>query len=215
MALFEPIFQALEDAGVRYVAVGGVAVVLQGHARLTTNLDLTVDLAPEPAARAIETFIGIGFEPRLPVDPSGFADAATRQAWINDKGMTVFSLWDRADPTRSVDLFVAEPIPFEELWARSEVVALEGTQAQIASISDLIAMKKLSNRPLDLDDIEALTTLRLFVDSDLSVRARAAAERGRLKVQRDDQGRWQSSKAWVEDCRLSRHERATPPNKKE
>lgn len=160
MALFEPIFQALEDAGVRYVAVGGVAVVLQGHARLTTNLDLTVDLAPEPAARAIETFIGIGFEPRLPVDPSGFADAATRQAWINDKGMTVFSLWDRADPTRSVDLFVAEPIPFEELWARSEVVALEGTQAQIASISDLIAMKKLSNRPLDLDDIEALTTLQ-------------------------------------------------------
>lgn len=160
MALFEPIFQALEDADVRYVAVGGVAVVLQGHARLTTDLDLTVDLAPEPAARAIEALIGIGFEPRMPVDPSGFADAAIRQTWIDDKGMTVFSLWDRTDPTRSVDLFVAEPIPFEGLWERSEVVDLEGTQARIASIPDLIAMKKLSNRPLDLDDIAALTTLR-------------------------------------------------------
>ena len=34
MAVFEPLFKALNDAGVRYVVVGGLPVVLHGHARL-------------------------------------------------------------------------------------------------------------------------------------------------------------------------------------
>jgi hypothetical protein len=37
---FEVIFQALELAGVRFLVVGGVAVVLHGHARFTADLDL-------------------------------------------------------------------------------------------------------------------------------------------------------------------------------
>ena len=42
MPLFEPVFAALERAGSRYVVVGGVAVVLQGHARFTADLDLVI-----------------------------------------------------------------------------------------------------------------------------------------------------------------------------
>lgn len=42
MALFEPVFRALDTSGARFVVVGGVAVVLQGHARLTADLDLVV-----------------------------------------------------------------------------------------------------------------------------------------------------------------------------
>ena len=56
-------------------------------------------------------------------------------------------------------MFVAEPIAFEELWERSEVVDLEGVQARIASIPDLIRMKEISGRPLDTEDIQALTTI--------------------------------------------------------
>ena len=41
MSLFEPIFEALNRQNVRYVVVGGVAVVLHGHARLTADLDGT------------------------------------------------------------------------------------------------------------------------------------------------------------------------------
>ena len=159
MAIFEPIFEALSSAGVRYVAVGGVAVVLHGHARLTTDLDLAVDLAPQPAAAAVGALEGIGFRPRLPLDPAGFSDEVVRRTWIEDKGMTVFSMWDPDDPTRSVDLLVAAPIAFEELWESSELVDLERTKARIASIPDLIRMKRASGRPLDIDDIEALTTI--------------------------------------------------------
>ena len=40
---FEPVFRALNDAGVRYVIVGGFATVLHGHPRLTADIDLVLD----------------------------------------------------------------------------------------------------------------------------------------------------------------------------
>jgi len=80
MSLFEPIFTALNDAEVRYVVVGGVAMVLHGHARLTVDIDLVVDLDDQPAARAIDALVGMGLRPRAPVNPRDFADSAIRAA---------------------------------------------------------------------------------------------------------------------------------------
>ncbi len=160
MTLFEPIFAALERAGVRYVTVGGVAVVLHGHARLTADLDLAVDLAPRAASEAIDALTALGFRPRLPVEASGFADPAVRQGWITERGMTVFSMWDPDDPLRSVDLFVDQPVDFEELWERSVVVDIEGTPARVASIADLIRLKRIAGRPVDLEDIAALEEIQ-------------------------------------------------------
>ncbi len=57
-----------------------------------------------------------------------------------------------------------------------------------------------------------LVPLASLVDGDLSVRAlRAAAERGRLKAQRDDRGQWRSTKTWVAQYRKNRHKRMAPP----
>lgn len=159
MALFEPIFEALDRDDVRYVVVGGVAVVLHGHARLTADLDLAVDLSPAEARRAIEALVGLGFGPRAPVDPLGFADPETRARWMAERGMQVFSMWDPTEPMRSVDLFVDNPIDFEELWDRSELIPLVGTAARVASIPDLIRLKRLAGRPEDLLDIEALEAI--------------------------------------------------------
>lgn len=157
--MFEPIFAALDRAGVRYVTVGGVAVVLHGHARLTADLDLVVDLAPRAAANAIEALTSIGFHPRLPVEADGFADPAVRERWIAQQGMTVFSMWDPDDPLRSVDLFVEQPIDFEELWRRSVVVDIDGTPVRVASIEDLIRLKRIAGRAVDLEDIAALESI--------------------------------------------------------
>jgi hypothetical protein len=153
MALFEPIFEALDRADVRYVVVGGVAVVLQGHARFTADLDLAVDLAPGPARRVIETLGDLGLKPAAPVDPMGLADPSIRTGWVAERGMLVFTMRDPDDPLRQVDLFVNEPIPFEELWARSEPVALGALTVRVASIPDLVEMKRLAGRPLDAEDV--------------------------------------------------------------
>ena len=156
MALYEPIFETLNRAGVRYVVVGGVAVVLHGHVRLTADLDLVVDLSAGEAKRTIETLVSLGLEPRAPVDPLGFADPRQRAVWIKEKNMEVFSMWSRTDPMLVVDLFVEDPIPFEDLWARSEVVSLGNTSVRVAAIADLISMKRRAARPQDLLDIEEL-----------------------------------------------------------
>lgn len=54
-----------------------------------------------------------------------------------------------------------------------------------------------------------LVPLAALADDELSVRAlRAAAERGRLRAQRDEWGQWRSTRAWAEEYRASRYRRA-------
>jgi hypothetical protein len=156
MALFETLFDGFNKAGLRYVLVGGVAVVLHGFARLTADVDIVVDLSPEEAAKAVDCLSSLGLRPRAPVDPIGFATPATRQTWIEEKGMQVFSWYDPKNPMREVDVFVTHPIPFEDLWTRSMLFSLGTTLVRVASIADLIQLKRLASRPQDLIDIEAL-----------------------------------------------------------
>jgi hypothetical protein len=78
--------------------------------------------------------------------------------------MEVLSLWDPSEPMRAVDVFVENPIDFDELWDRSLVVSLERTRVRIASIPDLIRMKKAVGRPNDLEDIAALKEIQRRAD---------------------------------------------------
>ena len=160
MAIFDFLFQALHRADVRYVVVGGLAVVLHGHARLTADLDLIIDLEPTEARRAIDALVDAGLMPQLPVQPRQFADPEIRGSWIRDKGMRVFSMWDPTNPMRVVDLFVENPIPFDELWSRSMLVPLQSVSVRIAAIEDLIRLKEEAARPKDLDDIQKLRQIQ-------------------------------------------------------
>lgn len=142
--------------GVRYLVVGGLAVVLHGHVRLTVDVDLVVDLTPEEALKAVRTLGDLGFRPRLPVPPEAFADPRQRRDWAENRNLRVFSMFDPRDPLREVDLFVEEPMPFEELRARSEEMPLGTTTVRVVSRRDLISMKRLAGRPRDLEDVAAL-----------------------------------------------------------
>ena len=160
MRLFEPLFTALSASRVRYVVVGGLAVVLQGYPRLTADIDLILDLDPAAARRAMAAFLRLGFKPRAPVDPMDFADPARREAWIAEKGMMVFSLFSRANPMLAVDLFVRNPVSFDRLWARADRMRLGKARVRVASVEDLIAMKKSAGRPRDREDVAALRALK-------------------------------------------------------
>ena len=158
MPIFEPMFRALNDAGARYVIVGGLAVVLHGHRRLTADLDLVIDLTPVEAAKTISALEGLGLRPQLPVKASDLAEASIRDRWVRERGMLVFTLRD-ASGYRAVDLLTDTPIPFPDLWQRAVEVVLEDTTVRIASIPDLIHMKRLAGRPKDWSDIEALESI--------------------------------------------------------
>jgi hypothetical protein len=160
VALFEPLFDALNRAEVRYVVVGGVAVVLHGFARLTGDVNLAIDLRPSEARKAVAAFEHFGLRPRLPVDAMQLADPAVRTGWVREKQMRVFTFLDPSNPMLLVDCFAEDMLPFDELWAHSEVISLASTTVRVASIPDLIALKRQAARPQDLHDIEALQEIQ-------------------------------------------------------
>lgn len=154
------VLRALHEAEVRAVVVGGVAVVLHGHPRLTADLDLVLDLARENVTAALTTLQQQGLRPRLPVAPEQFADPLIRERWQRERNLTVFSLHDPADPLREVDLLAESPLPFRQLWEASRIVSVADVPVRVAGIDHLIAMKRAAGRPQDLADVVALEALR-------------------------------------------------------
>lgn len=81
-------------------------------------------------------------------------------AWVREKGLTVFSLWSDRFPATEIDLFVDEPFPFAEAWSRALNAPVQGITIHVASIDDLIALKRNAGRAKDLDDVSALEAIR-------------------------------------------------------
>lgn len=156
---FLRVIEALNQHDVRYVVVGGFAAYLHGSPRITVDLDLIVDLDPPQTRKAIDALLSIGMQARLPVDPHQFADQAIREAWIREKNMVVFSLFNAQSPGFVVDLFVCEYKSFDLLYADRKVVEADGLVIPLCGIQDLIEMKIAAGRPKDLLDVE---TLRLI-----------------------------------------------------
>ena len=142
------VFDWLEREEVRYVGVGGIAVVLHGCARLVADLDIVIDPAPEESDRALRALLRAGFVPSLPLPLSM---------------LTVLRLFDRAG--REIDLFVRYQICFEELWAGSERRRLGCSVARVMSLEHLLLTKRLDGRPRDLLDLADLLALKACVNS--------------------------------------------------
>ena len=162
MSLYLPLFKALNEANVQYIVVGGIATILHGYVRATSDIDLVVDLQVEEATKVITVLTEAGYVPKVPVKAMEFADSTKREQWITEKGMQVFSMYQPTNPLLTIDLFVKQPIAYSELYERSVVMNLEGTNIRVCSIDDLIAMKKLAGRPKDLADIEKLTKIKEY-----------------------------------------------------
>jgi predicted nucleotidyltransferase len=156
----EGVLEALNRAQVRYLVVGGVAVVLHGYLRTTADLDLIVQLERENVLRAVRALGDIQYRPRAPVSAEAFAEREMREQWIREKGLAVFSLWSPAHPTLEIDLFVTEPFEFEAVYARALRVPLKRTEVTVIGLEDLIALKRQVGRPRDEEDIAALESLK-------------------------------------------------------
>ena len=155
----ERIFAALGASGARYLVVGGVAVVLHGYPRFTADLDLALALDTANVEAALSALESLGYRPRAPLPLRSFADARQREEWRRTKDLTVFSLWSPELPGTEVDLFVADPFPFEPAWSRRLDADLGGLRASVASLSDLIEMKRRAGRPRDLEDVRELEAI--------------------------------------------------------
>jgi hypothetical protein len=59
-----------------------------------------------------------------------------------------------------------EPVNFADLWERAVVMRINDVQVRVASIEDLIRMKRVADRPQDRLDVEALEEIRDRGSSD-------------------------------------------------
>ena len=138
---------AFEALGARCYLFGAQAAIVHGAARLTADVDVTVDLAARSSAELVNGLAAAGFEPRVP--DLGDVVETTR----------VLPLVHR--PTRiPVDVVLAGPGLEDLFFARVEEHAIGGVPVPVASAEDVLTMKVLAARPKDLDDAEAIIRAR-------------------------------------------------------
>jgi hypothetical protein len=157
--LYEVLFRELYSARIRYLIVGAVAINLHGVPRMTADLDLMVDLHESNLRRFIESLIGLGYRPRVPVQPFDLLDPLKRQEWKETKSMVVFT-W--IHPNRSyeeIDVFLENPIEFDSAYRNKKELPVEGFVLSLAGITDLINLKRMAGREQDRSDVEALKRL--------------------------------------------------------
>lgn len=164
MNMFE-LLKILDEAMVEFVLMGGLAVALHGYQRITMD--------DENLQRFMSAAKAAGLRPTIPVPIESLAQPELIEQWYREmgqagkphsgcsqKGMLAFALREPQTGGGVVDVLVRPEVPFEQLMENAVVGQLLGKQVWIASIDDLLTMKRIANRPKDRLDIEALEKIR-------------------------------------------------------
>lgn len=134
------ICRALNQAGARYVLIGGFAVILHGGVRTTKDIDFLVDASPENVVR-VKSALGT-----LPDNAA---------AELEDTDVATYRVVRVADEV-VVDLMAdACGVSYADAIAGVEAMAIEGTQILVANKHVLIRTKK-TIRPSDEVDCQYL-----------------------------------------------------------
>lgn len=145
MTGFGRILEDLNDAGVRYVLIGGIALIRHGVVRATRDIDAVFDPDPDNVER-IRTLVdrwGATRPDGSPIPKGGIAGGRTIHL---------------STPHGELDLLseVAAALPFSDLLQRAETRRVDGVEAPICSLADLVAMKRTVGRERDLVDLADL-----------------------------------------------------------
>lgn len=157
---YRELFKAMNDAGIRYLVVGGVAVNLHGYSRFTGDLDVLVALDMANLDCLAHLMEEKGFTQRLPIDVRLLSDRKQVQQWITEKGLTAYTFIDPKLPQFSLDIIVGESLKFSSFNQKKVIIDADDLLIPIVSIDDLIGMKRRANRQKDLEDIAALLELK-------------------------------------------------------
>ena len=137
------------EHAVKYLLVGGEAVIHYGYPRLTGDVDLFYDRSPANTRRlyaALEAFW------RGSVPAVGSPEELTEAALVVQFGR----------PPNRVDLLsTLEPLQFARAWRRRREETLKLGRKRvplpIISLPDLLKAKRFAGRHKDLDDVAVLT----------------------------------------------------------
>ena len=144
------IVERLIEADVRFVLVGGLAVIAWGYLRTTHDVDLVPDPDPDNLERLARLMEDLGGKVEVKDETLG-PGAIRLFLRSGDKALIRTELG-------VVDVLQGIPqIPqFSELASRAVQADLDGVSVTVCSLADLRAMKRAADRHLDRADLEAL-----------------------------------------------------------
>ena len=158
-----PLFRAFEACRVRYLVVGGQAAILYGAAHFSQDLDLWIDPAEENIRRIIDALEEVDARVHKLTPPLTSAYVARGHGFH-------FVIPFRGGPVY-LDVMGRPPRvgSFRAAWKRAEIMPTPWGRLRVASIPDLVEMKK-TNRPGDYDIITRLALIRAGREERLSRR---------------------------------------------
>lgn len=139
---FKDLLKLLNSKKVRYLLIGGYAVVIHGHPRLTNDLDIVVANDAENIGRCLDSlrefgFGGPGLVPALFSEPQSVLRMGV-------------------EPVKIEILNYLEGVEFGEAYERRKTLTVENIQIDVISLSDLLANKRAVGRDKDLLDVKEL-----------------------------------------------------------
>jgi hypothetical protein len=148
----ERILAVLAEHAVDYVIVGGLAVQTHGHVRTTIDIDVYPRPDPSNLARLAEALNALDARVLNPGSEGMHIDAAT---------LPRATMWQFATPHGAIDVLHDAPgaPPYHALRERALEIQLGDLRLAVAGRDDLISMQRASARPVDLDDLAALTEI--------------------------------------------------------
>lgn len=142
---FKELLDALHEAEVRYLVVGGYAVIYHSRPRFTKDLDLWIEPSSENARRLMHAFQLFGL-PLIDIEEADFAEERTQ--------------YMIGIPPTAIDFLTSlGSLSFEECWNKRVNDEVEGTPIIYMGKMDLIAAKTEAARPEDLVDVRNLSML--------------------------------------------------------
>jgi hypothetical protein len=127
---------------VEYLVVGATALAHHGIPRFTGDLDILVRSTPDNAQRVERLLRDFGFAQL----------GLTAQDFINSYQVVQLGV----APLR-IDLVTSlSGVTFEEAWAGRVSVVMDGVKVNMLGRKELIENKKVTRRPQDLADLNAL-----------------------------------------------------------
>jgi hypothetical protein len=139
---YKDMLQVLAAEKVKFLLVGAYALAAHGYPRATMDIDIWIMPSPGNAAavmRALERF-----------------GAPLRELSASDFQMEGVIFQVGVAPRRIDILTTVDGLNFDDAFAHSTVVEIEGIEIHIPSIADLIINKRASGRTKDLADVEML-----------------------------------------------------------
>ena len=135
--------RAFGALGVRWFLFGAQAAILHGVARLTADVDVTVEPGSRSNTALVAALVEAGFELRV-ADAGGFVEA-TRVLPLSHPRTRM-----------PVDVVLAGPGLEELFMSRAQERVIADVRVPVACAEDLVTMKVLAGRPKDLEDALAM-----------------------------------------------------------